>query len=381
MSKAMKIIMITLLVVASLALSFGAGCALGSNTVPGADLALEVVEEVWDIIFEDYVDRDRLDASRLSQAAIRGMVEGLDDPHTSYLDTQTYQMRSSDLEGKFEGIGAYVGIRDEQLMIIAPIAGSPADKAGIRAGDIILEIDGSSTTEMSLEEAVLHIRGRKGTSVRLLILHQGETEPEGIEIVRAEIEVPSVHFEMMGDIAYINIAHFTERTNEELSLVLESMTQEGATGIILDLRSNPGGLLEAVVQVASRFLEEGVLVHVVYNQGKETTLSVEPEGITTDLPLIILVDDYSASGSEVLAGALQDHARASIAGITTYGKGSVNTLHRLKDGSGLYITTARWLTPNGRMIEGEGISPDHVLELEGEDAIQWAIDYLHGSKG
>ena len=381
MSKRIKSIMVTLLLGASLALSFGAGCALGTSTLPGAELALEVVEEVWGIIFEDYVDRDRLDASALSQAAIEGMLEALDDPYTSYLTAQTYQMRSSDLEGKFEGIGAYVGIRDEQLVIIAPIPGTPADKAGIRAGDIILAIDGSSTAEISLEEAVLHIRGVKGTSVRLLILHQGETEPEEIEIVRAEIEVPSVYFEMREDIAYINIAHFTERTNEELSLVLESMTQEGATGIILDLRHNPGGLLGVVVDVASHFLKEGVVVHVVYNEGKQTSLSVEPEGVSTELPLIVLVNSYSASGSEVLAGALQDHARATIAGTKTYGKGSVNTLHRLKDDSGLYITTARWLTPNGRLIEGEGISPDHELELEGEDAIQWAIEYLQGNEG
>ena len=381
MSKRIKIIMVTLLLGASLALSFGAGCALGTSTLPGAELALEVVEEVWDIIFEDYVDRDRLDASALGQAAIEGMLEALDDPYTSYLTAQTYQMRSSALEGKFEGIGAYVGIRDEQLVIIAPIPGTPADKAGIRAGDIILKIDGSSTAEISLEEAVLHIRGAKGTSVRLLILHQGETEPEEIEIVRAEIEVPSVYFEMREDIAYINIAHFTERTNEELSLVLESMTQEGATGIILDLRHNPGGLLGVVVDVASHFLKEGVVVHVVYNEGKQTSSSVEPEGVSTELPLIVLVNSYSASGSEVLAGALQDHARATIAGTQTYGKGSVNTLHRLKDDSGLYITTARWLTPDGRLIEGEGISPDHELELEGEDAIQWAIEYLQGNEG
>ncbi len=381
MSKKIKIVMITLLLVVSLALSFGAGCALGTNTLPSADSGLDVVEEVWDIIFQDYVDKDRLDASTLSQGAIKGMVEALDDPYTSYLSAQTYQMSLSSLEGKFEGIGAYVGVRDEQIMIVAPIPGSPAAKAGIRAGDIILEVDGSPASKMSLQEVVLHIRGPKGTSVELLILHQGETEPEEIEIVRAEIEIPSVHFEMRGDIAYINITYFSDCTNEELSTVLESITQEAATGIILDLRSNPGGALEAVVDVASRFLEEGVVLYTVDNHGKQTSLSVEPDGVTTDLPLVVLTDNYSASGSEVLAGALQDYARAIIAGSRTYGKGSVNNLHRLKDGSGLYITTARWLTPNERLIEGEGIEPDYELELEGEDAIQWAIDYLKGNKG
>jgi len=339
------------------------------------------MEEAWGVIFQDYVDRDKLDASTLSQAAIMGMVEALDDPYTSYLDAKHYQMSLSNLEGKFEGIGAYVGIRDEQLMIIAPIADSPAARAGIRAGDIILEIDGSSASEMSLEQAVLHIRGPKGTSVRLLILHQGEVKPEEIEIIRAEIKLPSVHFEMREDIAYINIHYFSERTSEELSSMLENITREEGTGIVLDLRSNPGGLLGVTVDVASHFLKEGVVVYVVDNQGKRTPLSVKPGSVTTELPLIVLTDNYTASGSEVLAGALQDYARASIAGTRTYGKGSVNTLHQLKDGSGLYITTARWLTPTRHLIEDEGIKPDYKLELEGEDAIQWAIDYLKRNKG
>jgi len=371
---------ITLLLVVSLALSFGAGCALGNGTPQSQ--GLEVVEQAWNIIFHDYVDQDRLDASTLSQAAIKGMVEVLDDPYTSYLDAETHQLGLSNLEGKFEGIGAYVGVKDEQLMIIAPIADSPAAKAGIRAGDIILEINGSSTSGMSTTEAVLSIRGPKGTSVRLLILHQGETEPVEIEVVRAKIELPSVRFEMREDIAYINITYFSERTNEELSPVLQSITQEAPTGIILDLRSNPGGLLQAVVDVASHFLKEGVVVNVVDNQGEHTATVVKPNGIATDLPLIVLVDSYSASGSEVLAGALQDYARATIACTRTYGKGSINILRHLKDGSGLYITTARWLTPNGRLIEGKGIEPDPgcELELKGEDTIQWAIDYLKGNK-
>ena len=378
MSKKIKIIVITLLLVVSFALSFGAGCALGDRTPPSLGQGLDSIAQAWDIIFHDYVDKDRLDTSTLSQAAIKGMVEALDDPYSAYLDAETYQLSLSDLEGKFEGIGAYVAVKDEQIIIIAPIADSPAAKAGIKAGDIILKINGEPTLEMSLVEAVLYIRGPKGTSVRLLILHQDETEPEEIEIVRAEIEVPSVHFEMKGDIAYINITYFSERTNEELSPVLQSITQEAATGIILDLRSNPGGLLQTVVDVASRFLKEGVVVDVVDNQGRHTTSTVKPKGATTDLPLVVLVDSYTASGSEVLAGALQDYARATIAGTTTYGKGSINILRQLKDGSGLYITTAYWLTPTERRIEGKGIEPDPgcELELEGEDAIQWAIDYL-----
>ena len=378
MPKTMKIIMIALLLVMSLVLPFGTGCGIDDRTPPSLEPGLDSIAEAWETIFNNYVDKDRLDASALSQAAIEGMLEALDDPYSAYLDTEAYQLSLSNLEGKFEGIGAYVGVdKDEQIMIIAPIADSPAAKAGIEAGDIIIEVNDRSASEMSLTEIVLYIRGPKGTPVRLLILHQGETEPEEIEIVRDEIEVHSVYFEMIEDIAYINITHFSERTSEELSPVLQDIA---ATGIILDLRSNPGGLLQTVVDVTSYFLEEGVVVDVVDNQGEHTTSMIRPKRAVTDLPLVVLVDSYSASGSEVLAGALQDYDRAIIAGTTTYGKGSVNILHQLEDGSGLYITTARWLTPNGRPIEGEGIEPDYELDFEEEDAIQWAIDYLKNIK-
>jgi len=379
MSKILKIIVIALLVV-NLALFFGPGCALGTGIIPGSTRSLDVVDEAWGIIFRDYVDKDSLDEAELSQGAIKGMVEALDDPYTAYLDPETYQMTLTGFEGKYEGIGATVAIEDDQIVIIAPIAGSPADKAGIRAGDKILEIEGASTLGMSLPEAVLLIRGPQGTSVKLLVLHQDEAEPVEIEIVRAEIELASVRYEMRQDIAYISITHFSELTDEELSSALESVIVEGATGIILDLRHNPGGLLMAVIDVASHFLTDDVVVSVVDNQGKHTAHSVRSKEVTTDLPMVVLVDDYSASASEVLAGALQDRDRATIAGTITYGKGSVNILHQLKDGSGLYVTTARWLTPNGCLIEGEGISPDYELELEEEDAVQWAIDYLKTGK-
>ena len=378
MSKMLKIIVIVLLV-ANLAMLFGAGCALDTRITSGSNRSLDIVDEAWDILFRDYVDKDKLDESKLSQGAIKGMVEALDDPYTSYLDPETYQTTITGFEGKYEGIGATVAIRDDQIVIIAPIAGSPADKAGVRAGDKILEIDGESTSGMSLAEAVLLIRGSQGTSVSILVLHQDETEPVEIEIVRAEIELDSVLYEMRQDIAYINITHFSEPTDGELSSALESVIAEGATAIILDLRSNPGGLLQSVVDVASHFLTEGVVVSVVSNQGKQTANLVKSKEVTTDLPMVILVDSFSASGSEVLAGAMQDHERATVAGTITFGKGSVNILRELSDGSGLYVTTARWLTPDGRLIEGEGISPDYELELEGEDAIQWAIDYLKGN--
>lgn len=379
MPRKTKILLISLLSVAILVLAYGFGYGLGLRDSPSGP-AFASVEQAWDIILSDYVEKDKIDVEELSQAAIKGMVEVLDDPYTTYLDRENYQLSYEDLEGKFEGIGAEITISDGQLTVIAPFAGSPAAEAGIQSGDTVLEIDGVSTSGIGLYEAVLKVRGPKGTPVRLLILHPGETEPVEIVVIRDEIEVPSVHFEMRGDIAYINI-NFTEKTNEELSPVLEAIAAEKAIGIILDLRHNPGGLLGAVVDVASRFLAEGeVVVSIRDNEGNLGTIKVNRQEITTDLPIVVLVDGFSASGSEVLAGALQDHGRATIAGTTTFGKGSVNYLIQLEDGSGLYITAARWLTPNGSLIEGKGIVPDMELELSGEDAIQWAIDYLHGNR-
>ena len=183
---------------------------------------------------------------------------------------------------------------------------------------------------------------------------------------------------MKEDIAYIYIGHFSERTNEELDPIIESLTDEEATSIILDLRSNPGGLVDTAVAVTGRFIDEGIAVSTIDNSREETPIEVEEEDLTTDLPMIVLTDNFSASASEILAGALQDHSRANIAGQKTFGKGSYTLLYHLDDGSGLNITAGRWLTPNGNLIEGEGITPDYELDLEGEELIEWAIDYLNG---
>ncbi|MCH8864306.1 MAG: S41 family peptidase [Chloroflexi bacterium] len=380
MSKNIKLVLFSLLLLAILALAFGSGFTLGSQSSPGSSEGKAVLTQAWDFIFNDYVDQDRLDDSALSQAAIKGILEELDDPYTSFLDAESFKLGLSSLHGEIEGIGAQVGIREEQLTVIAPIAGSPADQAGVKAGDVILEVDGQPTSEMSLAEAVLKIRGPKGTAVVLLILHQNETEPVKIEIIRDKIELTSTILEMKEDIAHIRITHFSGRTADEMLPILESLAEQGATGIIIDLRHNPGGLLDEVISVVSYFIPEGVVVKIVDNQGEVTIREVTPVHLTVDLPMVVLVDGASASGSEVLSGALQDYGRAIVAGQQTFGKGSVNILRQLDDGSGLYITIARWLTPDGRFIEGEGITPDIELDLEGEEAVQWAIDYLKGQK-
>ncbi|MEK7354316.1 MAG: S41 family peptidase [Chloroflexota bacterium] len=390
MPKQLRVVVITMLVAASLALSFSVGCTLGSSptitlsspvkSTPATGAGIDVVDEAWQVILNNYVEKDKINTANLSTGAIKGMLEALDDPYTSYLSPQSYRMSQTDLTGQFEGIGAFVGLKDRKITIISPMPDSPAAKAGIVAGDTILAIDGSSTSAMSIEEAIIHIRGPKGTTVTLSVLHPGKTEPEEIKIVRAAIKVPTVTFEMKGDIAYIRIYQFHERTDIELTKILNDMAGKGATGIILDLRSNPGGLLNIVVDVASHFIKEGVVVYVVDNQGGKTSSSVKPTDVKTTLPIVALSDNFSASGSEVLMGALQDYGRATIAGTTTFGKGSVDSFYQLKDGSGIYLTIARWATPNGRLIEGKGIEPDIKLALHGDNTTQWAIDYLKGNK-
>lgn len=363
------------ILVVSMAASFAAGCLLSPP-----DSGLETVNQAWSVITRYYVDPQIVNSSNMSAEAIKGMIAAIDDPYSSYLSPEEFQASRSGFHGTFQGIGATVGIKNDVITIIAPIPGSPADKAGIKPGDAILAINGKSTDGMAVEEAVSLIRGPKGTSVKILLQHAGENFSTELEITRDEIRLSSVSFEMKEDIAYIKITHFTEQTDKELIPVMSTIAQNSAAGIIIDLRSNPGGILTTVVDVASHFFKDGVVVSTLDNRGRKDELSVTKGSITTDLPMVVLTDNYSASGSEVLAGALQDYQRATIAGTRTYGKGSVDRLFELRDGSGIYLTTGRWLTPNGRMIEGQGIDPDIAIDVTGDAPIQWAIDFLHGKR-
>ena len=379
MSNSSKIIASMLLVIV-IALAFGGGFFIGQSNQSAVPAGLDVVREAWNFISADYVDPTRISTANMTGGAIEGLITSLHDRYTSYISPDNFDIVQSNFQGEFEGIGAIVSVVDGKIVIVSPIAGAPAEKAGIKKNDVIMQINGEPVAGLSLDIAIGKIRGPSGTTVRLLILHEGDKEPVEITVTRARVEVPSVTFEMRGDIALITISQFTNRTEDEFTQVMPKLAAEKARGIVLDLRGNPGGLLNIVVKIASHFITKGIIVSVRSRQGVIDTQNAVTQDVTSALPMVVLVDEFSASGSEVLAGALQDHQRALISGNVTYGKGSVNVLQRLSDGSGIYITISRWLTPDGRLIEGNGIIPDVKLDVTGDAAVQWAIDYLHGLK-
>ncbi|MGD0779182.1 MAG: S41 family peptidase [Dehalococcoidales bacterium] len=377
MFKSSKIIIIAVLVII-VALSFGVGFITGERNLPVKATGLDVVDQAWNYLLSDYVDQTKLDSENMTRAAIEGIVNTLNDPYTTYLTKSQLNEFLTGIQGKYAGIGAVVTSQDEKIMIVNVFPGSPAEKAGLKSGDTILEINSEIATGLNLDVAVGKIRGPADTTVTLLILHQNETEPVTIEITRANVELPSVYYKMQGDIACIFLLQFTERTENELATIMKQLKEANPKGIVLDLRGNPGGLLDIAVQVASNFIPKGIIVKIRSKDGSIETREAVSGLETTDLPMVALVNQFSASGAEVLTGALQDHQRALIAGNTTYGKGSVNMPIQLNDGSGLYITIARWLTPHDRLIEGQGIDPDVKLDLTWDAELQWAIDYLSG---
>jgi carboxyl-terminal processing protease len=351
---------------------------------PSDEPDLSLIREAWQVIVEDHVDSGQIDPDVLIEGAIQGMLEALDDPFSAYFNAERNQMMNIDIEGEFGGIGAEVTIVHDQLTVVAPIKGTPAEKEGIKPRDRILAVDGESTEGMSLEEAVRRIRGEPGTSVTLRVLHQDDQEPVDIMVTREVIKLNSVYYEILPDsIAHITVTQFSARTGAEIFTALKEINANGATGIILDLRDNPGGVLSSAVTVASQFLDHGIVLYALDNEGERDDWHVEPGGLATTLPLAVLVNSNSASGSEVVAGALQDNGRGRLIGTTTFGKGSVNHIRDLSDGSAIYITIARWHTPNGRQIEGQGLSPDEEVEITAEDLeqgndpqLERAIEYI-----
>jgi carboxyl-terminal processing protease len=378
MPKSLKISVIVVLSILVISLVLGAGCLVPTSS-EGPDTQL--LDQAWTTITQNYVEPAIANSTTLNEGAVKGMVQALNDPYSAYFSPDEYKLAQSGLQGTFGGIGAQVGLNsDNQPVILSPLANSPAAEAGIKSGDIILAVDGKSTQGLSLTEVVLLVRGPAGTTVKLLIQHEGDTTPVEIDVVRAQIIYPNVTYRMIGNVSYISITSFSVNTNDELDAGLQALDLKDSVGIILDLRDNPGGLVSDVVDVASHFIKQGVIVTLVDNKGHSSPASVRPNGVFTDLPIVVLVNQYTASASEVLSGALQDYHRATIAGNTTLGKGSYDAFFPLSDGSAIYLTIGRWLTPLGREIEGKGITPDYALTQPGEQWIQWAINFLNTAR-
>ena len=351
--------------------------------------ALEVVWEVWELLTREHIDRGDFDSAAFAEGAIRGLLAALADPHTNYVRPEAFNIENDDLLGKFEGIGANVSMRrDGRLIIVAPLRGSPAGAAGIRPGDVILEVDGLDILGLSLLEAVSRIRGPRGSVVTLLVLHLGQIDPVEIAVTRDVIPLTSILLRSEpGDrIAHIRLTTFYADTAEELVNTIQEAVADGAEGLILDVRDNPGGLLQSVVDVVSQFVEGDLVLYEVDGSGRRTNWKVRSGGVALDIPMVLLTNEFSASASEILAGALQDYGRATVIGATTFGKGSVNMLKRLSNGGGLYLTFARWYTPSGRLIHGNGVEPDiEVVSIDRQTAevlqLEKAIEVLESQLG
>ncbi|MSQ14889.1 MAG: S41 family peptidase [Dehalococcoidia bacterium] len=379
----------SLLIITIVGVSFGMGFGLGQSAITSAGAArtpiqksdirsliaepneFKLLGEVWDILVSDFVDAKTISKEQLGRGAIEGMIQALNDAHTSYIDPDSYSRERLGFQGSYEGIGAHVAIQDQQLTIITPIPGSPAEIAGIKPGDIILAINGDATDSLSLTDAVRKIKGPSGSTVILSVLHLAEGAPVTLRIKREQIKTPSVIVENLPDnLARLRILYFSQRTDTEVEEALKQLHSQGVKGIVIDLRNNPGGLLSTTINVTSQFVKGGVIAIQVDKDGRQELLNSKPGGLEPDIPLAVLVNGNSASGSEIMAGALQDYGRGPIIGTKSFGKGSVNHLRELSDGSAVYVTVARWLTPNGRQIEGEGLSPDIEVTVTTEQILQ-----------
>jgi carboxyl-terminal processing protease len=338
----------------------------GSGRVVEADTSevyknIETFTEVLRQIEENYVEPQ--DAQRLIEGAIKGMVQSL-DPHSSFMTKDEHQELMMETRGSFTGIGIEITVKDGMLTVVSPIEGTPAYVAGLKAGDKIVKIEGKPTKDMTLIDAVKQIRGPKGSQVNLTILRESENKPLELSIVRDVIPLKSVrHLVLSPEVGYVRVSNFQSRTSEELASALENLEKgRNLIGLILDLRNNPGGLLSQAIEVSELFLDSGVIVSTKgRDSSQDITATAHKNKRARTYPIIVLVNGGSASASEIVAGALQDNYRALILGTKTFGKGSVQTILPLSDGSGLRLTTARYYTPSGRSIQLSGITPDIEL--------------------
>jgi len=383
-NKTLRVILLVVVAVILVVCSFGGGFAaghflpLGPNSVPilssngnqggtPSDLTSVFAPfwEAWTIVHQQYVDQP-VDNTKLMQGAITGMINSLGDAHSNYWTPQVYQDNTNFLQGQYAGIGAYVDTSGKLLTITKPIAGSPAEKAGLQAGDQIIKIDGQDITNLDAESVRQKVLGNPGTVVTLTIQRPGQDAPFDVKITRATIVVPSVSSKMLANnLAYIQIVDFGQTTAQDFHDQLKALLANNPKGIILDLRDNGGGYLDTAISVASEFIPSGVIVYEQSGNGTKKPYQAVSGGLATgNIPLVVLVNGYSASASEIVSGAIQDSGRGKLVGEKTYGKGTVQLVIPLNNNQGaVHITVARWLTPKSRQIDGKGLTPDIAATL------------------
>lgn len=367
------LLVVVLLVVSASA--FGAGIAVDrSGALPGSlhaqpdDVSsrFSVFWEAWGLVHDHFVDRSKLDDKTLTYGAVQGMVESLGDTgHTRFLNPQDASFEASDLSGSFEGIGAQLGEKDGYPVIIAPLDGSPAERAGILAGDVIVQVNGQSVAGVSVDKVVGLVRGPKGSSVTLTVIHPGQSALTEVSIQRETIQVHAVTWTMIPGtrVAHLRMSQFTATVNQELISALKEIKGAGAQALVVDVRNNPGGVLEQAVAVTSQFLSSGNVLLEQDADGKRKPTPVSPGGLATDIRMVTLINLGSASAAEIFAGAIQDQKRGQLVGDTSFGTGTVLTPFPLSDGSVLFLGTSEWLTPGGREIWKQGIAPDVRVSL------------------
>lgn len=353
--------------------------AIDPPPAPSADLDELFVPfwEAWEIVEESYVDQP-VDQEAMMRGAIRGMLDSLGDQHTSYMDPEEHEQATTSLDGteSYEGIGAWVDISSDYLTIISPFPDSPADQAGLQPGDKIIAIDGEDMTGVDGELVRQQVLGPAGTTITLTIMREG-FKPFDVDVTRASVFVPSIESYMLEDnIGYIRIFQFGNKTGDDLREAIKELSAENPAGLILDLRYNGGGYLFSSIEVASEFIEEGeIVLYEEYGDGSRDTHEALKGGLALDIPLVVLVNEGTASASEIVAGALQDHGRAPLVGVTTFGKGSVQTWVPLSDDQGaVRVTIARWLTPLERQIHQIGLEPDYMVSVVAQAAIDEGFD-------
>lgn len=342
--------------------------------------SLQTFQEVLYLIRNYHVEEQDID--QLIEGAIKGLVDTV-DPYSTYLNPEEYKEMQQEFEGHFGGIGIVITTKDGQLTIVNPIEGTPGERVGLKTGDKIIEVDGHPTSEMTQDKAVRMMRGEPGTPVELTIQRDGAEELLKFKIIRSDIEVPYVEYEMKTDeIGYIIISQFVQDVGNKVEGAIQELKNQGAKGIILELRNNPGGLLNEAIKVVSNFIPQGKVVSIRQRDGKETVLYTDPTINTVNLPLVVLVNEWSASASEIVAGAIKDHNRGKIIGTKTFGKGTVQTVIPLSNGSALKLTTARYYTPSNNYIHEKGIEPDILVEYnpeykgEHDNQLEEAINFL-----